>query len=294
MTREPGVRWRVVGLFAVLALGGAWLVSLPLHLDGGLQNPHFFLIGAAVMATPAVAALVTVVGVLRPANPWEVLGLVGAVSWRRTAGRALAAAGGGVLLSVAAVLVAAAAGLVDLRVNPGALSSVLAIPVTTLVIGITAVGEEIGWRGFLAHALRPLGVARANLVNGALWGVWHAPLLLLGYNYGTTNPVSIPLMVVSTVLIGTLLAWVRERTGTIWAGALAHGALNASTSLLLAAFLPPAQQGADPTVLAWPGWTALAAAIALVHLRRSARGGLAPTDRSRALHDTRTQDTSTG
>lgn len=273
MTGERGVPWRAVGLFAVLALGGAWLVSLPLHLDGGLQNPNFFVIGAAVMATPTVAALVTVLGVLRPTNPREVLGLVGPSTWRRTALRALAAAGGGVVLSAAAMLVAAAAGLVDLRVNSGAFSSLLAIPVMTVVIGATAVGEEIGWRGFLFHALRPLGALRSNLLNGALWGSWHAPLLLLGYNYGTTNPVSIPLMVVSTVLIGTLLAWVRENTGTIWAGALAHGAMNASTSLLLAAFLAPAQQGADPTVLAWPGWIVLALAIAVVRVRRGAAVG---------------------
>lgn len=295
MTRAARVPWRAVGLFAVLALGGAWLASLPLYLGGGLQNPHFFVIGAVVMTTPTLAALVTVFGVLRPANPSEVLGLVGALSWRRTALRALAAAGGGIVLAAAAMLVAAAAGLVDLRVNPDALSSLVAIPVTTVVIGVTAVGEEIGWRGFLFHALRPLGPVRANLLNGALWGLWHAPLLLLGYNYGTTSPVSIPLMVLSTVLIGTLLAWVRESTGTIWAGALAHGAMNASTSLLLAAFLLPAQQGAEATVLAWPGWIALALAIAAVRLRRGTPVDVAGSERrTTADRDTRPQDAPTG
>jgi hypothetical protein len=40
MTAERTVPRRAVGLFAVLALGGAWLASLPLHLGGGLQNVH--------------------------------------------------------------------------------------------------------------------------------------------------------------------------------------------------------------------------------------------------------------
>lgn len=135
---------------------------------------------------------------------------------------------------------------------------------------------------------------RSNLLNGALWGLWHAPLLLLGYNYGTTSPVSIPLMVLSTVLIGTLLARVRESTGTVWAGALAHGAMNASTSLLLAAFLLPAQQGAEATVLAWPGWVVLVLTIAVVRRRGGTPlDGRVHVDAS-ARRDTHPQDAPAG
>jgi membrane protease YdiL (CAAX protease family) len=155
----------------------------------------------------------------------------------------------GVMLLLADVL-----GLLDLRTGSDTASSLLLIPVLTLLIGLTAVGEEIGWRGFLHTALRPLGPVRALLINGVVWGVWHTPLLLLGYNYATTSPVSIPLMIISTVLIGTALAWLRERTGTIWAGALTHGALNVSASYLMMAFVPLSQQTPTVSLLGWVGW----------------------------------------
>ena len=84
--------------------------------------------------------------------------------------------------------------------------------------------------------------------------MWHTPLLLLGYNYATTSPVSIPLMIISATLIGTALAWLRERSGTIWAGALSHGALNVSASYLMMAFVPLTQQDPDLSLLGWVGW----------------------------------------
>ncbi|HEV3029866.1 MAG TPA: CPBP family intramembrane glutamic endopeptidase, partial [Planctomycetota bacterium] len=48
---------------------------------------------------------------------------------------------------------------------------------------IAAFGEELGWRGFLHRALEPLGFWRSSLLIGAIWGLWHAPIILLGHNY---------------------------------------------------------------------------------------------------------------
>src|SRR5439155_3884462 len=44
-------------------------------------------------------------------------------------------------------------------------------------------GEEFGWRGYLQMRLlpgRPLGAAVAT---GVIWGIWHYPILLMGYNF---------------------------------------------------------------------------------------------------------------
>ena len=51
----------------------------------------------------------------------------------------------------------------------------------------TALGEEIGWRGFLAPALvARLGFTGGALVTGAIWAAWHLPILLFAdYNAGT-------------------------------------------------------------------------------------------------------------
>lgn len=40
-------------------------------------------------------------------------------------------------------------------------------------------------------------------------GVWHSPLILLGYNYRLTNGVGVLLMTVSTTLIGVLFGRLR-------------------------------------------------------------------------------------
>ena len=258
----PGpVPWRAAGLYVVLSLGLAWLVALPLWWGGGLAHPAFVPIAAVVMATPAVAGLVVTFGHLRPRDPWRYLGVTGG-SVRGTVGWAVGGAVAAIALTGGMLVLARVLGLVDLRTGPDTAGSLLLVPALTVLIGLTAVGEEIGWRGFLHTALRPLGPVRALLLNGAVWGVWHAPLLLLGYNYATTSPVSIPLMVVSTVLIGTALAWLRERSGTVWAGALTHGALNVSASYLMMAFVPPTQQSPTVSLLGWVGWIVLGAFLA--------------------------------
>lgn len=263
---RDGVPWRAVGVFAVLALGLAWLAALPLYLGDGLAEPTVLVWAGVAMAAPAIAGIVVTMRTCPPGTRQQVLGIRGGLSWRRTTAVAVLAAVAGIALSAATLLLAAALGVVDLAVGPGTASSLLLVPVLTVGIGVTAVGEELGWRGYLHTALRPLGPLRSQLVSGVLWGVWHAPLLLLGYNYATTSPVSIPLMVVSTVLIGTLLAWLREVTGTVWAGALAHGALNSATSFVVAAFVAPEDQTPWVTVLGWPGWIVLGVTITAVWL----------------------------
>lgn len=100
-----------------------------------------------------------------------------------------------------------------------------------------AVGEEAGWRGFLYPRLkRRFGAVRGQILGGVIWGMWHWPVMLLsGYEYGKEYPgapFAGPLLfcAVCTVL-GILLDWLYEKTGCIWAPALAHGAFNAAASL---------------------------------------------------------------
>jgi membrane protease YdiL (CAAX protease family) len=44
-------------------------------------------------------------------------------------------------------------------------------------------GEELGWRGLLAEELRPLGYWKSNLLIGLIWGIWYAPIVLMGFNF---------------------------------------------------------------------------------------------------------------
>ena len=100
-----------------------------------------------------------------------------------------------------------------------------------------AVGEEAGWRGWMTPFLTErLGRAKGLILSGVIWGAWHWPIILVvGYNFGTgywgapfTGAV---MMCLSCTALGILLTWVYEKTRSIWAPALAHGAFNAAASL---------------------------------------------------------------
>jgi membrane protease YdiL (CAAX protease family) len=51
------------------------------------------------------------------------------------------------------------------------------------VNGLFAFGEELGWRGYLLPKLMPLGKWKAYVLVGIIWGLWHGPLVLAGFNY---------------------------------------------------------------------------------------------------------------
>ena len=101
----------------------------------------------------------------------------------------------------------------------------------TLIIPFNMIftfGEEFGWRGYLLPRLAPLGGISAAIITGIIWGLWHAPLIVLdGYNYPGHPWPGVAMMVVFTVALGMIFAWLRFRSGSVWPAVLAHAALNA-------------------------------------------------------------------
>jgi membrane protease YdiL (CAAX protease family) len=99
-----------------------------------------------------------------------------------------------------------------------------------------ALGEEIGWRGYLLPKLLPLGSRRAVLLVSVIWGVWHWPAILLGFNYGLDYwgaPVMGPLMFVATLIFPSVFfTWVTLRSGSVWPAAIAHSMDNVSNQLM--------------------------------------------------------------
>lgn len=255
------VRWSAVAVFVVIAFGASWLIASPLWLHGGQKNPYFLPIGLAMMLTPTLAALVATRFVLKPDRITHYLALVPVRPWRRTVGYALLGFVGVQLLGLGAIGIAWAVGVTPVHLIPGGRSQLLTAQVFGLATAVAALGEEIGWRGFLLRTLRPLGTWPALIITGLVWGPWHAPLILLGYNYGTTNPIGVVLMTVTTTIIGILFGWLRIRSGSIYPSAFAHGALNGSTGVLMAVLLP-ASAGVTASVLGWTGWLLMAVIIA--------------------------------
>ena len=95
------------------------------------------------------------------------------------------------------------------------------------VNGLFAFGEEYGWRGFLMDELRPLGAIRANLLTGVMWGLFHAPIILLGFNFAPYRFLGILAMVVLCTPFSFLLWRARQFTDSLLIPAMLHGAFNA-------------------------------------------------------------------
>ena len=261
-TQSTGVRWRLVGIFYAIAFGGSALVAaaiwaLGVALGEASAVPATVMTALLYMPMPLVAGLITeriAGGRYLIGEEWQALK---GRFWRGFGRSALVTAGLTVAVLLVALLVGWLAGLVAI---PGAgrlvrddaelharlleLAPALAgvalpsIPVLVaagvvqgLMAGLTinaifAFGEEYGWRGVLSDLLAPLGRVRATLLVGVLWGFWHAPIIMLGHNYGSAWVGGIFVMVLWTTPLAFLLDWSRRRAGTVLAPSMAHGAYN--------------------------------------------------------------------
>ena len=106
-------------------------------------------------------------------------------------------------------------------------------PLTFLTIGLAmnsafALGEELGWRGFLVPKLaEKYSFTRTAIISGIIWASWHTPLIIFAdYNGGTPTLYSIACFMVMVVGISFPLAWLRLRSGSVWPAMLLHASHN--------------------------------------------------------------------
>lgn len=301
---DPARGWRGVLVFLALAFGLAWIAQVALALavraqgvesvaalDGGM-----LVVALALMWPPALAAYVVRRWVerggfadagLRP-GPWRCLVL----AW---------------LLPPLLVLLALVLSLPIYPFDPtfgplgeafaragqsppaplAAIAAMQVLAALTIAVPINcafAFGEEFGWRGYLLPRLiGRLGPWPGLLAHGAIWGLWHAPIIALtAYNYPRHPYLGVPLFVVFCTLFGVLIGWLRLASGSVWPPTVAHASLNASAGLpLLLAGVDAAVAG---TLWSPVGWLALLGAIAVLQATgalpralRSAATGIPPT-----------------
>lgn len=130
-------------------------------------------------------------------------------------------------------LAEATATLNALPIHPYWLSLLQAIGAGLTVNALFAFGEEVGWRGFMFKALAGRGFWSVSLLTGVAWGLWHAPVILQGYNYPQHPLLGVPLFAVFCVLLSPLHTLVRERGGSVWHAAVLHGTFNAAAGVPL-------------------------------------------------------------
>lgn len=140
---------------------------------------------------------------------------------------------------------------------------------------VFAFGEEWGWRGYLLPKMKEkLPMLPMLLVNGIIWGLWHAPLTCIGHNYGVGYPgypvTGILMMCGFCVVMGVLFTWVTLKSESCIPAALAHGGLNgiASIGVYLSTdggnpFVGPAATG----VIGGVGFIAAAVILAVLLMR---------------------------
>ena len=71
---------------------------------------------------------------------------------------------------------------------------------------VQCLGEDAGWRGYLLPKLLEfMKPWKAVLLTGVIWGLWHAPVIACGFNYGTAHPIAgiFAMVVFSTCLLYT-------------------------------------------------------------------------------------------
>ena len=255
---ERGVEWRRVAIFYGIALALSGSAAIYIALQGGLSAlstmQALLVLGVWYMPAPALANLLTR---LITREGWGDLGLrlhfrqhwrAWVLAWFTPALVVLAGMAlyflvfpqyFDVTLSVARALLdqATTAGT-PLPFGPEVLiliQVVQGVILAPVINALPTLGEEFGWRAYLQPKLMVLGWRRAMVWMGVAWGVWHWPILALGYNYGLDYSgapwLGMLAFVWFTFTFGIVLGWLTLRGHSVWPAVIGHGALNGIAAL---------------------------------------------------------------
>src|ERR671911_852278 len=138
--------------------------------------------------------------------------------------------------------VALAGGVVALNALLGGPALSLGMPLLGVAVFLafsifpgSALGEEIGWRGYALLRLQAGGSALgASLILGPIWAFYHLPLFFTGQAF--RSPSLLVPFVVSGLALSVILTWVYNSTG---GSLLLVVLLHATANLPLTLFLEP-------------------------------------------------------
>jgi membrane protease YdiL (CAAX protease family) len=235
----PSWRWQHVGVFLVLlAIFTAIGASLAI-ISGNLFGAKGYYV-QLIMWSPAAAATLTALVANRPLRvfgwkwgdwKWQLLAWLTPLAYVSIAYGLIWSMGWGTVPNPD--FVADAAKSVGLHI-PAAASALLMVFLTA-TLGMLdfagALGEEIGWRGFLAPALFQLtnrNFTATVLINAVIWACWHAPVIFFSSynNPGVPRWYSFGCFVILNIGGATIADWFRLRSGSLWTGVLLHNSHN--------------------------------------------------------------------
>jgi membrane protease YdiL (CAAX protease family) len=92
----------------------------------------------------------------------------------------------------------------------------------------SALGEEIGWRGFLVPELaKKLNYNQTSILSGLIWSLWHYPILIFAdYNSGTPAWYGLTCFTTLVVAMSFVYTWFRLKSNSLWTAVLLHATHN--------------------------------------------------------------------
>ncbi|MDA0799104.1 MAG: CPBP family intramembrane metalloprotease [Chloroflexi bacterium] len=143
-----------------------------------------------------------------------------------------------------------------------------------LFLSVMAIGEEVGWRGFLfPELLKKTNFFNASVIGGVVWGLWHFPLIIFApevFDFGELPLIfALPMFTLIFIPVTAVLGWLQMKTGSVWPAVIAHGSHNALTLSFFNDLT--SQDGAAPYIAGEVGVGLLVAwaIVAFILLRRS-------------------------
>ncbi|MHB0913833.1 MAG: CPBP family intramembrane glutamic endopeptidase [Armatimonadota bacterium] len=275
--------YKKAGLYVLLAYFLSWSIfGLYFALGGEWKGPYIYLVLLPYMFMPAVAAVIVQRGIYRE----PVVGPLGVrfnpnwwwlAAWFAMPVVVIAALGVGLLMPgvhydpTLTGFIERFQGMIDPAQARAQIEALPFKPVWLLWLGLVAgmiagvtvnavagFGEELGWRGLLQKELAPLGFWKMSAVIGLVWGLWHAPIILQGYNYPQHPVAGVFMMTAWTLLLAPIFSYVRLKSGSVLAASVLHGTLNGTVRLAVLLL----RGGSDLTVgvMGFAGFIVLAVA----------------------------------
>lgn len=248
-----------IWIFIVLTFGLSWTMALVYWLVSGSPNPtstSYFAITLIYMFTPMISALIVHKVILKQ----EVKNLGVNFKWNRWWTFAW-------LLPLIIVLATMGVGLLipsvdfspemegmfdrfegflspeqmdemrnmELPIHPFFLTLIQGLIAALTINAVAGFGEELGWRGFLHESLKRKGFWIMSLIVGVIWGIWHAPIIIMGHNYPENPITGLFMMIAFCILFSPVFALIREKSGSVIAASIFHGGINSlgGTAIML-------------------------------------------------------------
>ncbi len=255
-TKNPKKIW----LFLAITFGLSWTMALVYWLAGGNTNTAstpYFVMTITYMFTPMISALLVQKIILKQ-NVKQNLGINfkwnrwWTIAWFLPLIIALATMGVG-LLFPSVSFSPEMDGMFDrfegmltpeqmdemrnmeLPVHPFFITLTQGLIAALTINAVAGFGEELGWRGILHESLKEKGFWKMSLIIGIIWGIWHAPIILMGHNYPEYPIAGVFMMIAFCILFAPIFTLIREKSGSVIAASILHGGINAlgGTAIML-------------------------------------------------------------